>query len=177
MRRSSLLVPILILLPAACRSGGSGPLSEGEVTAITEEVTEAMAELTEAMNSHDPDRVFAFYRQDEEFVYLGCTSTMLGWSAFSPRVGSYYRSAGEVTFEREIITLQVLSGDVAVVAMRGSSTEVPALFWTEVLQRREDGRWLVTYEHESWPGCSVPRGPHLGTEGDEGMTSSEPGGH
>lgn len=177
MRRSRLLVPVLILLPASCGAGGPAPLSEGEVTAITEEVTEAMAGLTEAMNFHDPDRVFAFYRQDEEFVYLGCTSTMLGWSTFSPRVASYYRSAEEVTFEREIITIQVLSADVAVVAMRGSSTEAPALFWTEVLQKGEDGRWLVTYEHESWPGCSAPRGPHLGTEGDEGMISSEPGGH
>lgn len=177
MRRSMLLVPVLILLPAACRSGGSPPLSEGEVTAIREEVAEAVVGLTEAMNSHDSDRVFAFYRQDEEFFYLGCTSAMMGWSTFSPRIASYYRGADEVTFEREIITIQVLSAEVAVVAMRGRSTEAPALFWTEVLQKSSDGEWLITSEHESWPDCSLPRGPHLGTEGDEAMRSPEPGGH
>ena len=174
MRRSRLLALSLSFLVAACVAG-PGPLSEGDVTAITQEVTEVVDGLTEAMNSHDPDRVFAFYRQDEEFFYLGCTSPLVGWSTFSARVGSYYRPSQAVTFEREVMWTQILSARVAVVAMRGSSTEAEALFWTEVLQKGEDGRWLITYEHESWPDCAAPRGPHLGTQEGEGMAPAGQG--
>jgi hypothetical protein len=67
--------------------------------------------------------------------------------------------------EQAVLFVQVLSPTVAVATLRGSSTEANALFWTEVLQKSEDGRWLITYEHESWPDCSTPRGPHIGTEG------------
>ena len=176
MHRSSLCILLLSFFPAAC-APGSGSLSQEDVAAITQEVTEAVAGLTEAMNAHDPDRVFAFYRQDEEFFYLGCTSPMVGWGTFSPRVASYYLAAGEVRFDREVVWTQVLSPDVAVVSLKGSSTEAPALFWTEVLQKGANGRWLVTYEHESWPGCPVPRGPHMGTEGEGETAPADPGGH
>ena len=72
-------------------------------------------------------------------------------------------------FEQELLSIQILTPTVAVAALRGHSTEAEALFWTEVLQKGEDGRWLITYEHESWPGCSVPTGAHMGTEGMQGM--------
>jgi hypothetical protein len=172
MRPSSLFVLLPGFLPAACVPGPDS-LSEGNVAAITQEVTEALAGLTEAMNSHDPDRVFAFYRQDEEFFYLGCTSSMVGWSTFSSRVASYYLSAEDVTFHREVVWTQVLGPTVAVVAMKGSSTEAPALFWTEVLKKGAEGRWLITYEHESWPGCSPPPAAHpMTTEGAQAVPGS-----
>jgi len=175
MYSRALVIVILAGLSAAC---SSQPVSRPEFDegALTEEVLETVDGLTEAMNSRDPDRVFGFYRQDETFFYMGCTSSMAGWGTFAPRVASYYRTSREVAFQREVLSTQILSATTAVVAMRGSSTEAEALFWTEVLQKGEDGRWLVTYEHESWPGCSVPSGPHIGTEGGEDVGPASPRG-
>ena len=141
------------------------PLSPEEVASLSQEVSEAVEGLTAAMNSHDPELVFDFYRQDETFFYLGCTDVLFGWGTFSTRVGPYYLNTPGVTFQRELLTIQILSPSAAVASLRGSSTEAEALFWTEVLKKGEDGRWLITYEHESWPDCSTPRGPHMGTEG------------
>ena len=119
--------------------------------------------------------MFSFYRQDGAFFYLGCTDILFGWETFSARVGPYYANNTDVTFQQELLSVQILSPTVAVAAVRGSSTEAEALFWTEALQQGEDGRWLITYEHESWPGCPVPRGPHLGTGEEGGMIPPESG--
>ena len=166
----------LTILAGAC-APQSSPGTEFDEERLTQEVLTTLAGLTEAMNSHDPEMVFGFYRQDPSFLYLGCTDVLYGWSAFATRVGPYYALNRDVTFQQEVLSVQILSPTVAVAAMRGSSTKAPALFWTEVLQRSPDGGWLITYEHESWPGCAVPRGPHMGTEGGEGLFSPDPGGH
>jgi ketosteroid isomerase-like protein len=145
-------------------------------TALIEEVLETLAGLTEAMNAHDPDEVFRFYRQTDDFFYLGCTDILYGWGTFAVRVEPYYTFNTDVSFEKEVLSVQILSPTVAVAALRGSSTEAEALFWTEVLQKGEDGRWLITHEHESWPGCPVPRGAHMGTTGAAGFMAPDSGG-
>jgi len=172
MPRVRLILLVLVLSFGACVSEPDpltlvegAVLTQEEVAVLTQEVAETLAGLTEAMNSHDPERVFSFYRQDESFFYLGCTDILFGWGTFSSRVGPYYTRSTDVIFEQELLSIQILTPTVAVVALRGHSTEAEALFWTEVLQKGEDGRWLITYEHESWPGCSVPTGAHMGTEG------------
>jgi len=173
---SAVLLVVAALLGACSAPSSSGSPTEVDNAAVTEEVMETLAGLTEAMNAHDPERIFAFYRQDPSFRYVGCTSTLFGWDSFSPRIGSYYSTlAPDVTFQQEVLNVQVLGPDVAVATLRGSSTEAEALFWTEVLQRTQDGRWLITYEHESWPDCRTPQGPHMGTEGMEVGEGGEPG--
>lgn len=173
---SAVLLAAAALLGACSPSSSPGSDTEVDKVAVTEEVMETLAGLTEAMNAHDPERIFSFYRQDPSFLYVGCTSTLFGWDSFAPRVGSYYSTLSpDVTFQQEVLNVQVLAPNVAVATMRGSSTEAEALFWTEVLQRAEDGRWLITYEHESWPDCRTPQAPHMGTEGMEGGGGGEPG--
>lgn len=157
------------------RPDASVPAASGvevDELALIEEVEETLAGLTEAMNAHDPERIFNFYRQDESFFFLGCTDVLFGWGTFATRVRPYYQANTDVSFQKEILSIQILSPTVAVAAMRGNSTEAEALFWTEVLQKGADGRWLITYEHESWPDCRMTRGPHMGTGGTEGMESS-----
>jgi ketosteroid isomerase-like protein len=180
-RTTSLL--LLVLALSACSVGPSSDADFDEAV-LTQEVTEALNSLTAAMNAHDPDQVFTHYRQDESFFFLGCTDVLPGWGTFASRVGPFYTFETEVTFQREILSVQILSPTTAVAALRGSSTEVEALFWTEVLQKGDDGRWLITYEHESWPDCSTPRPPHMGTEGmpggmggDPSATPTSPGAH
>jgi hypothetical protein len=85
---------------------------------------------------------------------------MFGWDFFSTLVAPYYRAATDVTFQREILQIQLVGTDVAVVTLRGSSSEAPALFWTQVLVREEGGAWLIAHEHESWPGCDEPAPLH-----------------
>lgn len=158
MRIGACLASLSILSVCACIPEPA-TLDQAQEEALATEVRETLAGLTEAMNDHDPERVLAFYRQDEEFIYVGCTYFMFGWETFSPRAGSYYIANPEVTFERELTQLQVLSPTVAVAALRGGSTEAESLFWTEVLVK-EDGVWKIAHEHESWPGCSPPPTPH-----------------
>lgn len=167
---------LLFMFTISALAVGCGPQTEAsaafEEPALIQEVLETLERFTEAMNSHDPERVFSFYRQDPTFFFLGCTDILYGWDAFASRVGPYYQFNTDVTFEQEVLSVQILSPTVAVAALRGSSTEAEALFWTEVLQRQDDGRWLITHEHESWPGCPVPRGPHMGTTGESQDSAS-----
>ena len=167
MRPGALFLFPALVLSAACTSEPAAMTAAREAE-LKEEVASALQDLTDAMNAHDPELVFSHYRQDESFYYLGCTSVLYGWGTFSSRVRPYYQAGRDVTFQREILSIQILSPRVAVAALRGGSTEAEHLFWTQVLQKGEDGRWLVTHEHESWPGCRVPRGPHLGTTGMPG---------
>jgi len=170
---SALFASTLILLPAC--GPGTETLTEAQRNAIRAEVEETLVGLTEAMNAHDPDRVLAYFRDSEEFLYLGCTDFIMGWDAFSSRVGPYYTANRNVTFEQTIVRTQVLSPTVAVVALRGSSSDAEALFWTEVLVREKDGRWRISHEHESWPDCSAPSEPHPFTSGGEMPGSAESG--
>jgi hypothetical protein len=152
-------------LLAGCQTESPEP-TDADQAALAQEVRETLEGLTAAMNSHDPDEIFTYFRQGEEFLYLGCTEFLLGWQTFSSRVGPYYRANDSVSFHQEPVRIQVLSPTVAVAALRGGSTEAPDLFWTQVLVK-EEGRWLITHEHESWPGCSPPSAPHPFTSGSE----------
>ena len=88
------------------------------------------------MNSHDSKEVLKHFRESDEFLYLGCTDYLMGWEAFSSRVGFYYEANPEVVFHQELLQVQVLSPTVAVAALTGGSSEAEALFWTEVLSGR-----------------------------------------
>ena len=165
MRNAALLAILAIPLAVAC-SPEPEHITQAEKDALAVEVRETLSGLTEAMNSHDPDRVMAYFRQSEEFLYLGCTYFMLGWETFSPRVWSYHVANPKVIFQQEVVSIQVLSPTVAVAALQGGSTEAEALFWTEVLIK-EDGAWLIAQEHESWPGCAPPPNPHPFTAAED----------
>ncbi|MFH1764639.1 MAG: nuclear transport factor 2 family protein [Gemmatimonadota bacterium] len=165
MRIAALWAILSIPLAVACNPQPE-PFTQTQTDVLAAEVAETLAGLTEAMNSHDPDRVMAYFRQSEEFLYLGCTYFMLGWETFSPRAWSYTVANPHVTFQREVVRIQVLSPTVAVAALQGASTEAEALFWTEVLVK-EAGSWLIAHEHESWPGCPPPLVAHPFTTMEE----------
>jgi ketosteroid isomerase-like protein len=150
-------------LPLALVIGGCAPppasLSDADRAAVVAEVTAALSELTAAMNAHDSEGVIRFYPEDPSFLYLGCTDFITGGATFRRMVAPYYGPGNEVSFEQQIVSVQVLSPTAAVASQRGSSSEAEALFWTQVLVKK-DGRWVITYEHESWPDCSPPSAPH-----------------
>ena len=174
MRARSLLTVFLALLVTSCDSGpppviraASSPLTQAERDALALEVEETLGRLTDAMNAHDSERVLGFYRSSDEFLYLGCTDFMMSWDTYARIVGPYYAASRDVIYHQEVVRIQILSPTVAVVALRGGSTDAEALFWTEVMVRDEDGGWLIAYEHESWAGCSPPSDPHPFTSGSE----------
>jgi hypothetical protein len=173
MRKGILMLMAVASLSGGCRSGAD-PVTEAEKVQLTQEVRETLEGLTEAMNAGDPEELFRYYRQDEEFLFLGCTDFLLGWGTFSSRIGPFYSAQPNITFQQEVVRIQVLSRSVAVAALRGGSSETHDLFWTEVLVK-EGGRWLIAHEHESWPGCPPPSEPHPFTSG-AGMSGAEPRG-
>ena len=83
MRTRTLIPFLLALFPTACTSG-SAPLTANEEAALKLEVSETLAGLTAAMNAHDPEQVFSFYRQDGSFFYVGCTDVLPGWGRDTP---------------------------------------------------------------------------------------------
>ncbi len=153
------LLASAIVFPWGCQAAPA-TLTSAQADSLAVEVREVMGRLTEAMNAHDPERVLGFYRDTEAFVYLGCTDLMFGSAFFKGIIGPFYVNNPEVTFQREILRVQLLSPSSAVVTLQGSSTDSPALFWTQVLTREADGRWLITHEHESWPACDPPPSLH-----------------
>lgn len=167
----TLSVVLAFLLPAACQPAGQDSTTSrsGSADSAAVRVREAVAAFTEAMNGEEPDSILSFYAGTEEFVYVGCTDPIFGWEAFSARVGAYYATRPDLVVEREILRVQVASPSMAVVTLRGSSSEADHLFWTQVLRRNENGRWLIVHEHESWPGCPDPPALHpTGTPPDPG---------
>jgi ketosteroid isomerase-like protein len=168
--------PLLLLcsvLVGAC-SGGTQTLTDAQRDTVTAEVTATMTQLLEAMNAHEPDRVMSFYTDAPEFLALTCTSYISGGTTFKAMTGPFYGPKRGTAFGHRVVGVQVLSPTAAVVSLSGSSSLAPALFWTRVLVN-QDGRWLITYEHQSWPGCSDPPAPHPYTSpGDS--SGLEPGG-
>jgi ketosteroid isomerase-like protein len=158
-RRS--LAASLCLFIAAC-APTAPVLSDAHREAVAAEVTATLTALNDAMNAHEPERVVSFYSDAPEFVALTCTSFITGGAAFKGMVGPTFGPRRGATFQQRVASIQALSATTAVVAQSGSSTRAPALFWTRVLKKQDD-RWIITYEHQSWPGCPEPTTPHPAT--------------
>jgi ketosteroid isomerase-like protein len=158
LKRFRPLALVTLLMTGACAEA-SPNLSEADRQVIVSEVTGVMDELLGAMNAHDTERVMSFYTDAPEFLALTCTSYITGGRNFKALVGPTYGPRTGATFEQRVVAVQALSSTAALVSLTGSSSKAPSLFWTRILTKRDD-RWLITYEHQSWPGCSEPRAPH-----------------
>ena len=134
-------------------------LTDTERAAVEAEVRTVIDGLLEAMNAHEPKRVVAYYTDAPDFLALTCTSYLTGGRNFKALTGPSYGPRRGATFEHRLVGVRILSPAAAVVSLRGGSTRAPALFWTRVLEK-EEGVWRITYEHQSWPGCSEPPAPH-----------------
>jgi uncharacterized protein (TIGR02246 family) len=165
MPRFRFPIALLFVVLAGC-GPAQAPFTRAQRDTAESEVREAVEQLTAAMGSRDSEQVLAFYRESREFVFLGCTDLMFGSEVFSRVLGPYWDSRPGPAVEREILRVQVLNPGTAVVTLRGGSQDASALFWTQVLVREADGRWLIAHEHQSWPGCAEP--PRLHDMGDPG---------
>lgn len=157
MRIRALAAAAAILAMVACQP--TRELTDAQRSTTTADVIATVDSLYAAMNEHDADRVLAHYLQSDQFLYVGVSESLQGWQSFSGLARPWYASHPDVTFQHQILHVQVLAPDVATATVRGSSTEAPYLMWTRTLVRR-DGRWLIALEHESWPGAEEPRGEH-----------------
>jgi uncharacterized protein (TIGR02246 family) len=165
----------ILLALAACAPAAQTSFTEAQRALAEAEVRDAVAQLTAAMNSQDPDRVFALYRESREFVLVGCTDLMFGTEYFTRVLRPFLGSPREAPLEQELLRIQVLNPETAVVTLRGGSAGGPPVFWTLVLIRERDGRWLVAHEHQSWPGCSEPARVHtFGGAHDLGQPEDPP---
>lgn len=155
MRALRFPLALAIMVPAACQPH-QAPFTQSQRDATEAEVREAVGQLTAAMNARNADGVLSFYRDSREFVFVGCTDLIFGSEAFTGVVGPYWESRPEAAVQRDILRIQVLGPETAVVTLQSSSPDTSSLFWTQVLVRETDGRWLIAHEHQSWPGCPDP---------------------
>ncbi|HZD06323.1 MAG TPA: nuclear transport factor 2 family protein, partial [Longimicrobiales bacterium] len=153
-------LPLLLIAALATCQSSADSLADAERGMAEQEVRDALAALMDDMNAHDADGVLAHYENSEDFIYAGVSDIHIGWEAFARTVAPWYGSHEDVTFSYEIVQIRVLSADVALAVLEGSSTEASSLVWTEVLKKDADGRWLIVHEHESWPGAAPPPPPH-----------------
>jgi hypothetical protein len=164
----------LVLIPLACQAPVP-ELTEETEQRVGSEVRESVAGLLAAMNRGDGETVVGFYQDDAGFSYLGCTDYTLGGQTFNERVALVYDAAQPESSDLSIVGLKVLGPTAAVVSLQGSTTHQSAIFSTQVWV--DDGGWQIALEHESWPGCSEPRGPHPYTSPTEsaGLRPGGPG--
>jgi ketosteroid isomerase-like protein len=118
----------------------------------------ASAALVDALNAHDADSILAFYSSDDDFTQLACTSFVFGGASFASLTRSLHANYRDAVYDMAIRDVLVLGPNAAVVSLEG--TMLGPLFVTRVLRRGDSGRWLVVWEHESWPGCPGPTSPH-----------------
>lgn len=162
------LLPFL-LVAASCAPAAPTPLSQAERETVASEVRAASMGLVDALNAHDADAILAFYSLDDDFTQVACTSFILGGTGFANLTRALHASYGDAAYDMTIQDVRVLGADGAVVSLKG--TMLAPLFVTRVLRRAEDGRWLVVWEHESWPGCPSPTPPHPGTSPEDTLSS------
>jgi uncharacterized protein (TIGR02246 family) len=140
---------------AACQTDGSPEITDAQRTEISAQVAQVIDSLFVAMNQGDADAITSHYRKSGDLMQVSVAETLTGWENFATVTGQFCTQHPDVRFEHRIVQTQVLAPDVAAVTIAGSATTSEFLMWTEVLVR-EDGRWVITLEHESWPGARAP---------------------
>lgn len=151
-----------VLMASCQRAPSSSTPAQGAADAatITKEADNAVNDLFDAMNSHDPGRIADHYLLDSAFAYLECTEFRMGGDGYRRLIHDWYPMHNDVTFRHVILHTIVLAPTVAVVSSQGSASDAGALFWTQVVKKDTDGKWRIAYEHESWAGCPKPAAPH-----------------
>jgi ketosteroid isomerase-like protein len=165
------LAPILVLLALGC-GPEQASLSPGERDRVTTEARAAGQALLSALNSHDPDAILAHYDLGEDFTYVACTNVMSGGRGMEPLLRALHGAYKADSYEMDVTRVQVLAPGAAVVFFQGSF-RVP-LFVSRVFRKGDDGRWRVTWEHESWPGCSGPTEAHPGADPSDAANMGNP---
>jgi ketosteroid isomerase-like protein len=162
----------LVLLATAC-APAQAPFTDADADAVAEEVRAASLALVDALNTHKTDTILSFYSLDEDFTYVACTAYYVGGEGYRAFALSFHSLYPETRYALEVGSVRVLGPSHAVVALEGSLTG--PLWVTRVLRKEASGRWLVTWEHESWPGCAGPAAPHPGTN-EADSTATAPAG-
>lgn len=132
---------------------------------VVAEMNATVGALIEAMNDHDAERVLSFYAREDGYAHIGCTSVDLGFEQNAAIIRLFNRSSTDVTFDMEIVDTRVLTPASGVVLLRGKTTDADVLLWTLVFVKNAKGDWKLVHEHESWPDCPAPGGPHPYTSG------------
>lgn len=162
----------LLLLAAACVPAPA-TFTDAERDAAAAEVRVASLALVDALNAHDADSILTFYSLDDDFTQVACTGFVFGGKGFASLTRSLHANYRDAVYDMAVDGVRVLGPDAAVASLRG--TMLAPLFVTRVLRRGENGRWLVAWEHESWPGCPNPTTSHAGSLTGDTAIAESPG--
>ena len=173
MRTMSLMSVLAVAVAAAaCRTAGTGEITDAQRTEITGQVAQVIDSLFAAMNEGNVEAITSHYRKSGDLMQVSVTETLTGWEGFATVTSQFYTQHPDVKFEHRIVQTQVLAPNVAAVTIAGSATTSEFLMWTDVLIR-ENGRWVITLDHESWPGARAPV-THPAMEAPPGTESPRP---
>ncbi|MDP2956192.1 MAG: SgcJ/EcaC family oxidoreductase [Longimicrobiales bacterium] len=168
---SSRILPLL-LLATACAPAPAA-FTDAQRDAAAAEVRAASLALVDALNAHDADSILTFYSLDDDFTQVACTGFVFGGKGFAGLTRSLHANYRDAVYDMSVVSARVLGPDAAVVSLRG--TMLAPLFVTRVLRRGETGRWLVAWEHESWPGCPNPTTSHAGAMAGDSVIAGSRG--
>jgi len=133
-------------------------LTEQERIEIEENVRNVMNDLIKAVNEHDVDKFMGYCWNNQDYYYAGNGTIFKGWkdnynSAITIHSDPKYKS---FTVNYSEIIVNVISKDVAKVIGIGMFKNFPTTdgetnidLAITFLFERIDGKWLLTFGHES----------------------------
>lgn len=153
--RTSLAAALCGLLSFHATAGGEGDL---DTAAVEEAVLAVNAEMSQAGEALDAERLFAFILDNDKGPVIQNGELMATRQAALDRVKAEMRGLTTVRYRWRKRQVTVLSPDVAVLAGEGESTATTAAgqtftapFAQTAVFVRRDGRWRVLHAHHSSP--------------------------
>jgi ketosteroid isomerase-like protein len=164
--RAAALAALLVASGAGCdaRPAGGDGRSEATAGGAAGGAESAVAQLFQAMNARDTDRVLAHYDRSGDLVQVACTDVRRGFARVESIVRMWHEDNPGIRIEHEVVRSVLMGDDAAVVAAQGRNQQGLALFWTFVLRQDSGDRWLIVQEHQSWADCREPRIHRMGPE-------------
>jgi uncharacterized protein (TIGR02246 family) len=151
----SLAAALCGILSFHATAGGERDL---EPAAVEEAVLAVNAEMSQAGEALDPERLFAFILDNDKGAVIQNGEVMATRQAALDRVKADMRGLTAIRYRWRSRHVTVLSPDVAVLAGEGESTATTAAgqtftapFAQTAVFVRRDGRWRVLHAHHSSP--------------------------
>ncbi len=163
MRRLAFVALSLAFLATACQPATT-ELTEEQKAAIAAEVNAINAELLDAMNEVDADRVMSYYLNSPELVEAFAGHLVVGFAALDDLAQRVFAMVASQAITVTESRTTVLAPDVVcvVLQMTGTFTDTSGVTVPEIagastlIWVRRNGEWKVHFAHSS---TSAPEAP------------------
>jgi len=151
-------VPALLGVLLVAAAGGDASATRAETKSIEDAVLAVSAEMTEAGEAVDADRLFSFMLETDKGSVIQNGVVMVTRREALEQVRSNLRGISRIQYRWKNQYVRVLSPEVAVLVAEGESTATTAAgdrfatpFAQTVVFVREAGGWKAIHAHQSSP--------------------------